>query len=86
MCPRDLDRFALITEAADWTFGGLQWQVEHHLFPRLPAEKLRALCGAFERCSAIEARYLARAILGEMRVGAKEGVAGSRCTRSAGAR
>lgn len=28
---------------ADWTFGGLQWQVEHHLFPRLPAEKLRAL-------------------------------------------
>ena len=27
----------------DWTFGGLQYQVEHHLFPRLPAEKLRAL-------------------------------------------
>ncbi len=38
------------------------------------SEKLRALCGAFERCSAIEARYLARAILGEMRVGAKEGI------------
>ena len=37
-------------------------------------EKLRALSTAFERCSAIEARYLARAILGEMRVGAKEGI------------
>ena len=38
------------------------------------SEKLRALCTAFERCSPVEARYLARAILGEMRVGAKEGI------------
>jgi DNA ligase-1 len=38
------------------------------------SEKLRALCTAFERCSPLEARYLARAILGEMRVGAKEGI------------
>jgi DNA ligase-1 len=37
-------------------------------------EKLNALCMAFERCSPLEARYLARAILGEMRVGAKEGI------------
>jgi DNA ligase-1 len=37
-------------------------------------EKLRALCTAFERCSPMEARYLARAVLGEMRVGAKEGI------------
>jgi DNA ligase-1 len=36
--------------------------------------KLRALCTSFERCSPLEARYLARAILGEMRVGAKEGI------------
>lgn len=36
--------------------------------------KLRALCTAFEHSRALEARYLARAILGEMRVGAKEGV------------
>lgn len=32
-----------LPRALDWTFGGLQYQVEHHLFPRLPAEKLRAL-------------------------------------------
>ncbi len=38
------------------------------------AEKLLSLSWAFERCSALEARYLARAILGEMRVGAKEGI------------
>ncbi|MDB4933908.1 MAG: ATP-dependent ligase [Labilithrix sp.] len=38
------------------------------------SEKLRALCTAFERCSPMEARYLARAVLGEMRVGAKEGI------------
>ena len=38
------------------------------------SEKLHALCTAFERCSPLEARYLARAILGEMRVGAKEGI------------
>ncbi len=29
--------------AADFAFGGLQFQVEHHLFPRLPAHALRAL-------------------------------------------
>lgn len=39
------------------------------------SEKMHALCTALERCSPIEARYLARAILGEMRVGAKEGIA-----------
>jgi len=27
----------------DYTFGGLQFQIEHHLFPRLPAEKLRSV-------------------------------------------
>ncbi|MBX3187441.1 MAG: ATP-dependent DNA ligase [Labilithrix sp.] len=37
-------------------------------------EKLRALRSAFERCTPLEGRYLARAILGEMRVGAKEGI------------
>lgn len=36
---------------------------------------MRVLCTTFERCSPLEARYLARAILGEMRVGAKEGIA-----------
>jgi fatty acid desaturase len=29
--------------ALDFVFGGLQFQVEHHLFPRLPAHALRAL-------------------------------------------
>jgi DNA ligase-1 len=38
------------------------------------AEKLRALCTVLEACTPLEARYLARAILGEMRVGAKEGI------------
>ena len=38
------------------------------------SEKLRALCTVFEACSPLEARYVARAILGEMRVGAKEGI------------
>jgi DNA ligase-1 len=38
------------------------------------AEKLRALVHALGACSPLEARYLVRAILGEMRVGAKEGI------------
>jgi DNA ligase-1 len=38
------------------------------------AAKLSALSAAIARCSPLEARYLARAILGEMRVGAKEGI------------
>jgi DNA ligase-1 len=37
-------------------------------------EKLRALTAALEACTPLEARYLVRAILGEMRVGAKEGI------------
>lgn len=39
------------------------------------SEKLRALCDALEKCTPLEGRYLVRAILGEMRVGAKEGFA-----------
>ncbi|MBX3227324.1 MAG: ATP-dependent DNA ligase [Labilithrix sp.] len=39
------------------------------------ADKLRALTTALEACSPLEARYLVRAVLGEMRVGAKEGIA-----------
>ncbi|HEY8072881.1 MAG TPA: hypothetical protein VIF62_02195, partial [Labilithrix sp.] len=38
------------------------------------AEKLRALETALSACSAVEARYLVRAVLGEMRVGAREGI------------
>ena len=38
------------------------------------SEKLRALRTVLEACTPLEARYLARAILGEMRVGAKEGI------------
>lgn len=38
------------------------------------SEKLQALTTAFFKCSPLEARYLSRAILGEMRVGAKEGI------------
>ena len=38
------------------------------------SDKLRALCTVLEACSPLEARYVARAILGEMRVGAKEGI------------
>ena len=38
------------------------------------SEKLRALVTALEACTPLEARYLVRAILGEMRVGAKEGI------------
>jgi len=38
------------------------------------AEKLKALCEALAACSPVEARYLVRAVLGEMRVGAKEGI------------
>ena len=41
---------------------------------RSRSEKLRALCTILEACTPLEARYLARAILGEMRVGAKEGI------------
>jgi fatty acid desaturase len=32
-----------LPSGADFLFGGLQFQIEHHLFPRLPAEALRAL-------------------------------------------
>ena len=38
------------------------------------ADKLRALTGALSMCSAMEARYFVRALLGEMRVGAREGI------------
>ncbi|MBX3205032.1 MAG: ATP-dependent DNA ligase, partial [Labilithrix sp.] len=38
------------------------------------ADKLRALVAALEVCSPLEARYLVRAVLGEMRVGAREGI------------
>lgn len=38
------------------------------------ADKLRALVAALEPASPLEARYLVRAVLGEMRVGAREGV------------
>lgn len=38
------------------------------------SEKLRALCTVLKDCTPLEARYVARAILGEMRVGAKEGI------------
>ncbi len=38
------------------------------------ADKLRALTGALAVCSAMEARYFVRAVLGEMRVGAREGI------------
>ena len=37
-------------------------------------EKLAALTEALEACTPLEGRYLVRAILGEMRVGAKEGI------------
>jgi DNA ligase 1 len=37
-------------------------------------DKLRALADALAVCSAPEARYLVRAVLGEMRVGAREGI------------
>ena len=38
------------------------------------AKKLEALSAALATCSPLEARYLSRALLGEMRVGAKEGI------------
>ena len=38
------------------------------------SKKLEALCAALATCTPTEARYLARAVLGEMRVGAKEGI------------
>ena len=38
------------------------------------ADKLDAIRSALEACAPVEARYLVRAILGEMRVGAKEGI------------
>lgn len=38
------------------------------------ADKLRALTGVLRTCTPREARYLVRAILGEMRVGAREGI------------
>jgi DNA ligase-1 len=38
------------------------------------ADKLRALVAALDVCSALEAQYVVRAFLGEMRVGAREGL------------
>ena len=38
------------------------------------ARSSRRSCAALATCSPLEARYLVRAILGEMRVGAKEGI------------
>lgn len=31
----------LLTSSLDWLHGGLQFQVVHHLFPRIPRHKLR---------------------------------------------
>src|SRR5262249_36761683 len=38
------------------------------------ADKLRALTDALAACTALEARYVVRAVIGEMRVGAREGM------------
>jgi DNA ligase-1 len=38
------------------------------------AEKVRALAEALSRCSPLEARYVVRAALGEMRIGARAGI------------
>ena len=39
----------------DWCYGGLNYQIEHHLFPALPRHRLRAasrLCGRSVRSAA----------------------------------
>ena len=48
------------------------------------AKKLEALCAALATCSPLEARYLCRAVLGEMRVGAKEGIVEDAVARAFG--
>jgi DNA ligase-1 len=68
MAGRDPDRTGLALEQAE--------RVAHALAETgSRTEKLEALCEALEVCTPLEGRYLVRAILGEMRVGAKEGIA-----------
>jgi DNA ligase-1 len=67
-------------ELADLPGGGLRLEHAEAVALALAetgsrAEKMRALTDALSACSPLEARYLVRAILGEMRVGAKEGIA-----------
>ena len=67
MAGRDPDKTGLTLEDAE--------TVAHALASTgSRSEKLNALCKALERCTPLEGRYLVRAILGEMRVGAKEGI------------
>lgn len=66
-------------EEGDTPGGGLSFEHAQALATTLAEtgsrnEKLRALVDAFSAASPLEGRYLARAILREMRVGAKEGV------------
>ncbi|MBS2015122.1 MAG: hypothetical protein JST00_19685, partial [Deltaproteobacteria bacterium] len=66
-------------EEGDTVGGGLSLEHVRTLATTLSetgsrTEKLRALVDAFSVASPLEGRYLARAILREMRVGAKEGV------------
>lgn len=49
----------------DWFHGGLQFQVEHHLWPRLPRHNLRrardlvqAFCHAHKVCAVLMLRWL----------------------------
>jgi DNA ligase 1 len=68
MAGRDPDRTGLRLEDAE--------KLAHELARSgSRADKLRAIGAALEACTPLEGRYLVRAILGEMRVGAKEGIA-----------
>lgn len=67
MAGRDPEKTGLLLEHAE--------DVAHSLASTgSRTEKLRAVEGALAVCTPLEGRYLVRAILGEMRVGAKEGI------------
>lgn len=45
-------------EWMDWFHGGLQFQIEHHLFPRMPRHNLRAASKLVRRaCREAELHY-----------------------------
>jgi DNA ligase-1 len=75
-CPTPSDA---ASDGPDARRGGLQLEDAERVVHMLAesgsrAEKLEALSGLLRASSPVEARYLVRALLGEMRVGAREGI------------
>jgi NADPH-dependent stearoyl-CoA 9-desaturase len=75
-----------VPTAASILFGGLDYQIEHHLFPRLPPNRLREIAPRVRAvCKAHDVRYLSkgaaatlREVMGELRQLSSRGAKPSR--------